>query len=204
MNKSMKTVTMKNHGLWTLLLSIVLVLAVIAGVFPVRVLAAGVQVTCASYYSVVSGDTLSAIAAKYDITWQQLATANDLKDPYPIYVGQSLCIPASSTGSSSSSTSTSTATTSSARFTVTRDGNYLTIKVNNLSKKSVYYIKADDGKDRMFRWTKIGLVRMGKNTAITTTLKLPKGMRGTEIFNICLKNSNTDALYCGKFTLPPN
>jgi hypothetical protein len=198
----MKTESKKNQGLWTLALSIALVLAIVAGVFPARVQAAELQVTCASRYTVASGDTLSAVAAKYDVTWQELATANDLKDPYPLYVGQSLCIPASST-SSSSSTSTAT-TTTSARFTVTRDGNYLTIKVNNLSKNSVYYVKVDDGEDRAFRWTKIGLVRMGKNTAVTTTLKLPRGIRDTEIFNICLKNGTTNAVYCGKFTLPVN
>lgn len=198
----MKTELKKNQGLWMLALSITLVLAIVAGGFPVRVQAAENQATCASRYTVVSGDTLSAIADKYKVTWQELATANNLKDPYPLYVGQSLCIPASTTSSSSSTTST--ASTTSSRFTITRDGNYLTIKVNNLPKNTVYYVKADDGKDRVFRWTKIGLVRMGKNTAVTTTLKLPRGIRDTEIFNICLKNGTSNAVYCGKFELPPN
>ena len=198
----MKTVQKRDRKVWTIVLSLALVIAILGGVFPARVLAAGLQVTCASRYTIVSGDTLSAIALKYKVTWQELASANDLKDPYPLYVGQSLCIPASSTGSSSSADTS--VTTSTARFSVTRDGNYLTIKVNNLPKNSVFYAKADDGKDRVFRWTKVGLIRMGKNTAITTTLKLPKNLRGTEIFNICLKNGTTDAVYCGKFILPPN
>ena len=144
---------------------------------------------------------LGAIADKYSLTVQELAAANDLKDPYPLYVGQNLCIPAS-TSSSSSSSSSSTTTSTSTRFTVTRDGNYLTIKVTNLPKKSVFYVKADDADNRIFRWVKIGLVRMGKNTAISKTFKLPRGIRDIETFNICLKNGTTDALYCGQFYLP--
>ncbi len=197
----MKTKNQKNKRFWNLLISLGLALAIVFGSVPVRVQAAGLQATCASRYTVVSGDNLSAIASKYSLTITELANANDLKDPYPLYVGQSLCIPASSSTASSTSSS-STTTTSSAKFTVTRDGNYITIKVNNLPKKSVFYVKVDDAKDRVFKWVKIGLVRMGKNTAITKTIKLPRGVRGTETFNICLKNGTTDALYCGQFYLP--
>jgi len=197
----MKTEDQKNKPFWQVLISLSLALAVVLGSVPVGAQAADFQATCASRYTVVSGDTLSAIAAKYSVTILELATANNLKDPYPLYVGQSLCIPPSSTSSSSSSSS-STTSSSSAKFTVTRDGNYITIKVNNLPKKSVFYVKVDDAKDRVFKWVKIGLVRMGKNTAVSKTIKLPRGVRGGETFNICLKNGTTDALYCGQFYLP--
>ena len=44
---------------------------------------------------VESGDTLSTIADKFPgVTWQQIAEANDLKDPYPLSIGQKLIIPA--------------------------------------------------------------------------------------------------------------
>jgi murein DD-endopeptidase MepM/ murein hydrolase activator NlpD len=199
----MNSENQKTKRFWQVIFSFTLVLAIVAGTLPARVQAADLQVTCASHYTVVSGDTLSAIADKYSLTVLELASANDLKDPYPLYVGQSLCIPASSSSSSSSnSSSSSTSTATSAKFTVTRDGNYITIKVNNLPKKSVYYVKIDDAKDRIYKWIKIGLVRMGKNTAITKTIKLPRGARGTDTFNICLKNGTTDALYCEQFYLP--
>jgi len=187
---------------WQILFSLSLTLAIIAGAIPVGAQAAEIQATCASRYTVVSGDTLSAIADKYSVTVLALATANDLKDPYPLYVGQNLCIPTSTSSSSSSSSSSSTSSTTSARFTVTRDGDYITIKVNNLPKKSVYYVKIDDAKDRVFKWIKIGLVKMGKNTAVTKTIKLPRGTRGTETFNVCLRNGTNDAQYCGQFYLP--
>ena len=46
----------------------------------------------AVYYTVVSGDTLSGIAAKYGTTYQHLAKINHISNPDLIYVGQRLLI----------------------------------------------------------------------------------------------------------------
>lgn len=44
-------------------------------------------------YVVKSGDTLTAIARKYDTTVEALVASNDVKDKNIIYVGQVLMIP---------------------------------------------------------------------------------------------------------------
>lgn len=44
-------------------------------------------------YRVVSGDTLSGIAAKYGVSWQALQQMNGLPDPNRIYPGQTLKVP---------------------------------------------------------------------------------------------------------------
>ena len=44
--------------------------------------------SAAEYYTVKSGDTLSAIAAKYGTTYQKLAQINGIKNPNIIVVGQ--------------------------------------------------------------------------------------------------------------------
>ena len=46
----------------------------------------------AVYYTVKKGDTLTAIAKKYDTTVQKLKTANGIKNANLIYVGQKLKI----------------------------------------------------------------------------------------------------------------
>lgn len=46
----------------------------------------------ATYYTVKSRDTLSAIAAKYGTTYQKIAQINGISDPNKIYVGQRLRI----------------------------------------------------------------------------------------------------------------
>lgn len=44
-------------------------------------------------YTVQAGDTLSAIAAQFDVTIEELMEANDLTDPNTVVVGQELIIP---------------------------------------------------------------------------------------------------------------
>ena len=54
------------------------------------------QASCSSRdraYSVVSGDTLGGIAARYHTTWQRLASYNHIANPNVIYVHQTICIP---------------------------------------------------------------------------------------------------------------
>ena len=53
---------------------------------------------CADYHTVVRGDTLSGIALWHGIDESVLARANGIYDLNDIYVGQDLCIPASSGG----------------------------------------------------------------------------------------------------------
>ena len=51
-------------------------------------------------YTVVSGDTLSEIAQRFDTTYQELALINGIENPDKIQVGQVLKLPNSSTTSS--------------------------------------------------------------------------------------------------------
>lgn len=52
----------------------------------------GSTANAAPYYTVVSGDNLSTIAAKYNITYQSIAALNNIKAPYIIIPGQKLRI----------------------------------------------------------------------------------------------------------------
>ncbi|MFR0581145.1 LysM peptidoglycan-binding domain-containing protein [Limosilactobacillus mucosae] len=70
--------------------------------------------TTASSYTVKSGDTLSAIAAKYGTTYQALASANNISNPNDIYVGQVIKVSATVTVASSQTVSS----TSSGSYTV--------------------------------------------------------------------------------------
>lgn len=45
-----------------------------------------------TYYTVKKGDTLSAVANKYNTTYQELAKLNNIKNPNIIHVGQKLLI----------------------------------------------------------------------------------------------------------------
>jgi LysM domain len=49
--------------------------------------------TAGKIYVVVAGDTLVSIAARYNLSVEELAVANHLKSPYPLQVGDRLVIP---------------------------------------------------------------------------------------------------------------
>lgn len=53
---------------------------------------------CAVQHTVVSGDTLSALALRYGVTWQSIVAANNIVNPNLIYVTQVLCIPVAAGG----------------------------------------------------------------------------------------------------------
>lgn len=53
---------------------------------------------CAVQHIVVSGDTLSALALRYGVTWQSIVAANNIVNPNLIYVTQTLCIPVAAGG----------------------------------------------------------------------------------------------------------
>ena len=51
----------------------------------------------ATTYTVKSGDTLSKIGGRLGVDWRQIATANNIRSPYTIRVGQRLSIPSTTT-----------------------------------------------------------------------------------------------------------
>ncbi len=181
-------------------LAILLTLALVAGAFPQVVVAApapSTTVTCARYHTVESGDTLSAISVKYDVSISELAAANNLKEPYTLFVGQRLCIP----GTASSTTTTTTSSSSKTGWSATRQGDYLVISVTKFPKKANYYVKIKKGTlTTNTPWVKIGILRTKKNTDVTRYFKLPKNFTEPTMFTVCIKNAKTDAVLCQLIT----
>ena len=80
---------------WVLLLAVLGVMLA-GGAFGTQLLRAAASSSCAQgdlAYTVVSGDTLSRLAARYQTSWWQLASYNHLHNANLIFPNQSLCIP---------------------------------------------------------------------------------------------------------------
>lgn len=89
-------------------------------------------------YTVKSGDTLSAIANRFGVSYRQLAQVNNIANPNRIYVGQVLRLSGSSTTASQHSQSTvSRATTSTSSYTV-QSGDTLSAIANRLGVSYQY------------------------------------------------------------------
>ena len=184
-------------------LSVLLVLAFVFSALP-QVAFAAEDATCTKSYTVVSGDTLSTIAAKYSTTVAQIASDNSLKEPYTLYVGQQLCVAgaaaATSTGTSSTSGSTSSSNTKSSKdpdMTLSVTPGFLTIKTANFPTKSNFYIKISPNIRReSSSYTKIGLLKTKKEGSVTKTFKLPKDFNHVASISVCVKNAMTDDTLC--------
>ena len=63
---------------------------------------------CQDWYTVQRGETLYRIGLKYNMTWDRIASANNITHPDRIYAGQVLCIPVSTSSSTDEATVLST------------------------------------------------------------------------------------------------
>ncbi len=180
-------------------LSLVLVLVMLAGAFPTQqVGAAGLAATCAYNHTVASGETLSSIALKYNTTVQEIAAANNLKEPYVIYVGQRLCIPAGATTSTEPTTTTSTP--KGPTFTVEQDQwGFITIKSYGMKHNTPYYIRVSEGWGYSLVSTKLGLLKTDDKGNGEKSFRLPWGFRYSSQFYVCMKNPFTDVATCQLF-----
>ena len=86
-------------------------------------------------YTVVKGDTLSGIAARYGTTYQVLASYNGISNPNLINVGQKIKIPGTNSNNGSSGTSSGSTAKLSREATATADAkaiwDFLTAKIEN-------------------------------------------------------------------------
>lgn len=188
-------------------ISALLVLAFLFSALPQAAIAAppvAQDVSCAKTHTVVAGDTLSGISAKYDVSVAEIATANNLKEPYTLSVGQELCIP----GANGAATPAATATSTSGSNTTTTSGNdpsmtlsvdesaMLTIVTKNFPTKSSFYVKVAPSGRGALKYTKIGYLRTKKEGAVSKLFKLPKDFRKIPTISVCVKNVQTDNQLC--------
>jgi murein DD-endopeptidase MepM/ murein hydrolase activator NlpD len=181
------------------LISLMLIATLMATAFPPQapVLAAD----CAVSHTVVSGDTLSSIALKYNTTVAAIAAENNLKEPYTLQIGQTLCIPGASTSSSSSSSTTTTSTSTKPSFTVTflPSGRHITVKTANYPKKNTFVVNTSGQGTAKYH---LGLLKTTKsNTSVQKTYQLPKPLRGAGEVTVCLKNKQYDNLQCNRYEI---
>lgn len=183
-----------------IIISLLLTFSLLAISLPLqRAGAASLAVTCSTYHTVSNGETLSSIAAKYNVTVADLAAANDLKEPYTIFVGQRLCIPGSTTSTTPTADS-STGTDPGFTISAGKDNAYLTIKVANYPKKTVYYVRLLKGKYPDIIGKKVGTLKTTKTGTAEKSFRIPKEYRNLASYSVCLKNALTDEVQCKVYT----
>lgn len=118
-------------------------------------------------YKVKSGDTLTAVAKRYNIAITELATANNLKDNANLILGRTITIPAPASGSAATA-STSSKQSSSSASTASSGG-------KKLGNTEDYKVKAGDGLIAIARQFGVSVEDLAATNDLATNAQLQRG-----------------------------
>ncbi len=162
------------------------------------------QAACAFKYTVVSGDTLYGIAARYQVKFEDLVEVNKLKAPYLLYVGQVLCIPPGAvkpTGTPLPTGAAATASASQKLPTITAQylGSIAWVALTNFPKDRFFYIKIYPGSTHI--WTlphsQMGIISTDSKGQFAAYFHVPYIAANQKSVTICAKDAlNDDVLDC--------
>jgi hypothetical protein len=200
----MTTMQQKDQGrrITTILIAALMVLAI--GALIVMQPAAAAT-NCPKSYTIATGDTLYKIAQTYKVAWEDIVKLNDLKAPYTMIVGTSICIPvatsATTTPKSGTPSASSKATTAGGPAIVF-DGysNYLGVSITGFPTNKVFYVKGGQGwvspNGHLAEWYPLGRVKTDKNGVGKTAYRLPIRLDIQRPILICMKDTTSDDAYC--------
>jgi LysM repeat protein len=175
---------------------LLVLVAMLAVYLPQPALAATpAKTSCSERYTVKLGDTLSSIATAFKVKLADLIEANNLKEPYIIYVGQKLCIPKVEKPANSG-TSDKSGNTKAVNFSVTYIGDVVTLSGSGFSKGETFKVKADNAKVEGTKWYVLGTLKTRSSTSFKVAFTLPKDLKGASMLTVCIKNQVTDVLAC--------
>jgi LysM repeat protein len=178
------------------MLVVLLVLSLLAALLPTAASGATLaaeEVKCSRHYGVNRNSTLKKIADAFGYTPAQIAEANEMKSPYTIYVGQSLCIPSKKV-SDLKSVPSSNANAKAVYFVAGRQGDYILLHMYNYPKTTVLIKAADAAGGKFYKVSTItdASVFNGKSLRY----KIPSDLLSANKLKICLKDRTTSHLQC--------
>jgi LysM repeat protein len=161
-------------------LSVLLVLVVAAAALPQTAKAA----SCKVYHTVQKGDKTGTIARMYGVKWIEIAAANDLERPTKLVIGDQLCIPFKHSVSLKNS------------IVVTNVNNLIKIKASDFKENGKYYVRVRDITSGAGKWYKIGTFKALRNKTVWGKYLLPKELKSSIYFEVCLKNATNNEVVC--------
>ena len=123
-------------------------------------------------YKVQSGDSLTALANKYDLSISDLAKANNLSVTSNLLVGQVITIPGSSGSASSSSSTSSNTSSSSSSSSKSSSSSTSSTSSSKVNYTGTYKVKAGDGLINLAREYGVSTADLAAANDISTTAGL--------------------------------
>ncbi len=168
------------HRTFRITLSVLLVLVLAAAALPQSAQAA----SCKAYHTVQKGDKTGTIARMYGVKWIEIAAANDLERPTKLVVGDQLCIPFKHSVSLKNNVA------------VSNVNNVIKITASDFNETGKYYVRVRDISSGAGKWYKIGTFKALRNKTNQAKYLLPKELKSSIYFQVCLKNSTSDEVIC--------
>jgi len=153
-------------------------------------------VTCKFRHKVEAGETVSSIAALYDISWLDIVEANNLKEPYVLQIDQRLCIPSGSKPSDTGDTEDGE--TGGPSLEALLGLRSILVEVNGIAKNTVVNLRV--GNYPSSNMIKIGSFKTDKNGHYKGYFSLPSYdyLQSRNVL-VCIKNVWTDEIACDIF-----
>ncbi len=153
-------------------------------------------VTCKFRHKVEAGETVSSIAALYDISWLDIVEANNLKEPYTLQIDQRLCIPSGSQPSDTGDTEDGE--TGGPSLEALLGLRSILVEVNGIAKNTVVNLRV--GNYPSSNMIKIGSFKTDKNGHYKGYFLLPSHdyLQSRNVL-VCIKNVWTDEIACDIF-----
>jgi len=155
--------------------------------------------TSSKYYTVQSGDTLSAIARTFNTTTASIASKNNISNANLIYVGQKLLV----SGSTATANSTASQTSSSTYYTV-KSGDTLSAIASKYNTTAANLASKNSISNANLIYVGQKLVVGGSTAKVTTTAKTTSSSNtytvksGDTLSSIASKNGTTTASLASK------
>ena len=163
--------------------SLLIIAALLAGVFAAFQQAPAQAALCAATHIVKKGETLKTIARIYKVNYKVLAKENNLNVNEKLVPGEKLCIPKGGRGEPNMN------------LVISAAAGKLNIAVSNQLREDKYLVKVREGDSGP--WYALGRFGSGvKGTVKNLTYTLPDKLKSKMYLTVCLKNMNTDALTC--------
>jgi len=153
-------------------------------------------VTCKFRHPVEAGETVSSIAALYDISYLDIVEANNLKEPFTLQIDQRLCIPSGSQPSDTEDTEDGE--TGGPSLNALLGFRSILVVVNNITENTVVNLRV--GNYPSNKLITIGSFKTDKNGHYEGYFSLPsyEYLQSSKVL-VCIKNVWTDEVACDIF-----
>lgn len=141
------------------------------------------------------GDTIQKIAKKTHLDWRELARQNNLDPHYPLEAGTQVCL--YNLGRRLAGQNATTAVSTIASTTT------LTVTTSSFLNTATFKVKTRvrGGELPPHTFQVLGTLHVPSRSAQTTVYPIPVRMGDTAAFDLCLKNQETDELFCQPITM---